>query len=265
MIAVGKELIEAIMPRVSGSKGTKQGKIVAALDGVLAKTLQKYAIDTPLRIAHFLAQLAHESDGFSTCEEYASGAAYEGRRDLGNTEAGDGRRFKGRGLIQLTGRANYRKYGQAIGIDLVGNPERAAEPELSLKLACEYWTRTRGGLNRFADRDDLYSITRAINGGTNGLEDRRRYLGRAKLAVARVAAGELSDRGEAGAPQVLRRGCKGVDVERLQRLLQKAGLPVAIDGDFGPGTDMAVKTFQKRRKLVVDGIVGPSTWTALGV
>lgn len=127
-----------------------------------------------LRFAHFFAQLGHESGGFSYMEEIASGAAYEGRKDLGNTQPGDGRRYKGRGPIQLTGRANYRDYGRRLGIDLENHPEIAAIPSLGMLTACTYWTVT--GLNAFADKDDVLTITRRINGGTNGLADRKQRL-----------------------------------------------------------------------------------------
>lgn len=141
-------------------------------------TMQRYEITTPLRKAHFLAQLGHESDGFNTNEEYASGAAYEGRRDLGNTQPGDGVRFKGRGLIQVTGRANYGECGRALGVDLIASPQRLADFDLACLSAGWYWD-TRN-LNPYADRDDVLTITRIINGGTNGLADRRDYLARAK-------------------------------------------------------------------------------------
>ncbi|TFI58396.1 peptidoglycan-binding protein [Sphingomonas parva] len=264
MIVVDLETLQAVMPRVAGAKGLKQAKIVAGIAGSLHDTLGRYQITTPLRIAHFLAQIAHESDGFCTCEEYASGAAYEGRADLGNDQPGDGVRFKGRGLIQLTGRRNYRVYGQRIGIDLVADPPRAEEAMTALVLACEYWTQTAGGLNRFADRDDIISITRAINGGLNGLDDRRRYLARAKQALARTLAAGIALGQPDGALQVLRRGMSAPGVEGLQRALAKAGFPVAIDGEFGPGTEAMVRAFQRARGLGDDGVVGPATWAALG-
>lgn len=144
----------------------------------LNTTMQRYGITTPLRKAHFIAQIAHESDAFNTNEEYASGADYEGRRDLGNTKAGDGVRFKGRGLIQVTGRSNYAACGQALGVDLINNPQRLANFDLACFSAGWYWD-TRS-LNDYADNDDVIQITRIINGGLNGLGDRQAYLARAK-------------------------------------------------------------------------------------
>ena len=131
-------------------------------------------LDSSLRFIHFLAQLAHESGNFRYMEEIASGAAYEGRKDLGNTQAGDGKRYKGRGPIQLTGRANYRKYGQQLGIDFENNPEIVAIPSVGLLVACKFWFDN--GLNELADKDDVLTITRRINGGLNGFDDRKNKL-----------------------------------------------------------------------------------------
>lgn len=135
-------------------------------------------MDNRLRLAHFMAQLTHESGGFRYMEEIASGEAYEGRKNLGNTAPGDGKRFKGRGPIQLTGRGNYRAYGARIGIDLERHPEIAAIPSIGLQTALEYWTINT--LNPLADADDVVGITRRINGGTNGLDDRKRRLAQIK-------------------------------------------------------------------------------------
>ena len=264
MLVVDRETLEAVMPRMSGSRAAQQARIVGAIAGPLQDTLARYQITSALRIAHFLAQIAHESAGFCTCEEFASGAAYEGRRDLGNTETGDGVRFKGRGLIQLTGRNNYKVYGERIGVDLIAHPERAEEPVTSLILACEYWTRTAGGLNRFADQDDIISITKAINGGLNGLDDRRRYLARAKQALARTVAHGIAFSQPDGGLQVLRRGMASPAVEGLQRALTAAGFPVGIDGEFGPGTEAMVRAFQRAKGMTDDGVVGPRSWAALG-
>jgi putative chitinase len=147
----------------------------------LNQTLHKYEINTPLRICHFLAQVAHESDGFNTTEEYASGAAYEWREDLGNVYEGDGRKFKGRGLIQLTGRANYREFSQYLKIyDLEAYPELVAEPELACSSAGWFWSSRN--LNALADQDNFDRIMLTINGGRTGEADRWAYLVRAKAA-----------------------------------------------------------------------------------
>lgn len=135
-------------------------------------------LDTGLRLAHFMGQCSHESGGFRYMEEIASGAAYEGRADLGNTQPGDGRRYKGRGPIQLTGRANYRRVGRKIGIDLESHPEVVGHPSIGLLVGCVYWADR--SLNAKADADDLLGLTRAINGGTNGLEDRKARTAKAK-------------------------------------------------------------------------------------
>lgn len=135
-------------------------------------------LDTGLRLAHFMGQCSHESGGFRYMEEIASGAAYEGRADLGNTQSGDGRRYKGRGPIQLTGRANYRRVGRKIGIDLESHPEVVGHPSIGLLVGCVYWADR--SLNAKADADDLLGLTRAINGGTNGLEDRKVQTAKAK-------------------------------------------------------------------------------------
>ena len=135
---------------------------------------------TPLRAAHLVAQLAHESDRFKALEEYASGSAYEGRKDLGNVQKGDGVRYKGRGVIQLTGRANYRRAGEYLGIDLERQPDLAALPAVAYQTAAFYWLDR--GINAKADRDDVRAVTKLINGGTNGLRDRKALLSAAKHA-----------------------------------------------------------------------------------
>lgn len=135
-------------------------------------------LDIGLRLAHFMGQCAHESGGFRYMEEIASGAAYEGRADLGNTQPGDGKRYKGRGPIQLTGRTNYRAFGREVGIDFEAHPEIVAHPSIGLMAAVRYWNSRN--LNALADADDLDGITRKINGGTNGLEDRKVQTAKAK-------------------------------------------------------------------------------------
>jgi putative chitinase len=159
---------------------------VALLTPYLNRAMVEFNITTLLRQAHFIAQVAHESDEFNALEEYASGEDYEGREDLGNTQPSDGVRFKGRGLIQITGRSNYKRCGDALGIDLIRNPIRLAEPELACRSAGWFWDSNQ--LNGDADGDDVRTVTRIINGGFNGLEHRIQLLDAAKQAL-RVPSG----------------------------------------------------------------------------
>lgn len=166
---------------------TSTEAVAAALGaGFYALPLERaciaHGLTTALEKAHFLAQVAHESDGFRTATEYASGRAYEGRADLGNTQPGDGVRFKGRGLIQCTGRANYAAYSRwKYGDDrVVREPALLSAPEDAVDVAVWYWTVRRPDCQRRARLDDLEGVTRAINGGLNGLADRRAKLTRAK-------------------------------------------------------------------------------------
>lgn len=132
----------------------------------------RFGINTAERLAAFLAQVAHESGRFMYVSELASGQAYEGRKDLGNIQKGDGVRFKGRGLIQITGRANYTELAEDTGIDCLVQPELLLLPEYAVLSACWFW-RSRG-LSKLADRGEFREITRRINGGYNGLEDREK-------------------------------------------------------------------------------------------
>lgn len=168
-------VIKKICPRAKPS-------IVAGLAEAMPKCIEIADLSTKLRQAHFLAQLAHESAHFQTTTEYASGAAYEGRKDLGNVVKGDGVRFKGRGLIQMTGRANYKRYGGILGVDFVSDPKVAADFPWAALTAAVYW-RDRH-INTKADADDIVWVTRIINGGKNGLDDRKQYLRKAKAALA---------------------------------------------------------------------------------
>lgn len=260
---IGATTLRAIAPAVTDSKKSRQAAIIAAVGPAMPELLTRYDITTARRIEHFLAQAAHESAGFTTTEELGGAsyfARYDGRADLGNTKAGDGARYHGRGIFQLTGRANYQRYGQRLGLDLIGKPELAAEPVTSLEIACLYWSDRKIG--PMADEDDLYRVTRAINGGTNGLADRRRYLTLAKREVAALIAAGVSSHDPVHYP-VLRRGSEGASVETLQVWLRSRGYPLTIDGDFGAATELAVKDFQGRFGLKVDGVVGPVTWGAL--
>ena len=174
----------------------------------------EFAVDAPARAAAFLAQLAHESGQFRFMEEIWGPTSAQSRYEpvstlatnLGNSEVGDGKRFKGRGPIQITGRANYRRFGDLLGTDLVSEPARAALPELAFRIAGLFWSKK--GLNELADRatDEAFrEITRRINGGFNGLEDRRKFyaVARTVLDVAEGPVMRGADRefpGEADEP-----------------------------------------------------------------
>ncbi len=167
---VSMRQLRSIMPNLSEARAQEMLPHLNA-------AMQEAGINTPRRQAAFLAQLAHESGEFRWMEEIASGAAYEGRLDLGNTQPGDGVRFKGRGPIQLTGRSNYRAAGQALGIDLENNPRRAADPDVGFRTAAWFWNSRN--LNQLADAGNFDGITRRINGGFNGKAERDAYHARA--------------------------------------------------------------------------------------
>jgi predicted chitinase len=188
--------LRAIMPNLPASKA-------ALFLPHLNEAMAQYGIDSMMRTAAFVAQLAHESGEFRWMEEIwgptPAQRRYEPVTDLsqrlGNTEPGDGKRFKGRGPIQLTGRANYRRFGDLLGIDLMAAPEQAAAPEAAFRVAALYW-KSRG-LNELSDAENFREITRRINGGFNGLADRQKYFERAKavLATAFQAGGPPATRG----------------------------------------------------------------------
>jgi putative chitinase len=153
---------------------------------------ETFEINTPLRFAHFLAQCCHETAGFKmtreTClkgknsyfNKYEQGKL---GKMLGNTQKGDGAKFRGRGLLMLTGRANYTAYmnsGFCKG-NIISNPELLEQPLGATKSGMWYWWKH--GLNAVADKDDVVAVTKKINGGTNGLESRKKWLATCKKAL----------------------------------------------------------------------------------
>ncbi len=156
--------------------------IVIGFADALPLIVDKYNVNTSTRQAHFISQCAHESDGFNTTREYANGNAYEGRRDLGNTHKGDGPRFRGRGLIQLTGRFNYQKASDAMGFDYVGEPDLVERFPAAALVSAWWWDAN--GCNQLADKDDPKLVTLRVNGGYNGLPQRVAYLSSTKIAMA---------------------------------------------------------------------------------
>lgn len=272
---ITREMLKAIAPN-------SKEEIIGPLVIYLNEHMPKYEVNNYLRISHFLAQAAHEAASFRTLEEYATGAAYEGRKDLGNTKKGDGVRYKGRGIFQLTGRANYRDIGKKIGKDLENNPELAESPEVSVLTALEYW-KSRN-LNPLADDDNVETITRKINGGLNGFEDRKKYLAKCKqvipknisFAVSAPAAKPttpptkpiLSKKEDLPPapinplipPIVMAKiGDRSSYVGDLQSMLVRKGWKLAIDGAFGPKTEQAVREFQYDNGLEVTGQIDTDT------
>lgn len=153
---------------------------------VLNAAMDKYGIVTKLRIAAFIAQVGHESGQLRYVLEIwgptAQQAGYEGRVDLGNTVPGDGSKYRGRGLIQITGRANSAACGEALGLDLINQPTLLEQPQYAAMSAAWFWS-TRG-LNTLADLGEFVKITRRINGGLNGLADRQALYEKALKVLA---------------------------------------------------------------------------------
>jgi putative chitinase len=162
------------------------GRMALFLDA-LNDAMDEFGIsENVARETAFIAQVAHESGGFRYVRELASGEAYEGRKDLGNTEPGDGVRYKGRGLIQITGRSNYAACSTALfgyPTKLLNEPELLEQPGYACRSAAWFWSDYKH-LNELADKGDFLRITKRINGGVNGWDDRLAYFGRAKEALA---------------------------------------------------------------------------------
>jgi len=188
----------------------------------IVPAMEKGRINTPDRVAAFLAQLAHESGEYRYMEELADGGAYEGRADLGNVLPGDGPRFKGHGPIQITGRANHRACGQALGLDLESDPTLLTRPEYGTASAVWFWTigNKKIDLSLLADRGWFKAITRVINGGLTGLSDRRNYWDRNRALL--------------GLPMM----DLDLEAERIKQFQRERGL--VADGIAGPKTYAAI-------------------------
>lgn len=262
-------------------------------DAMLAQghqILGPHGIDrTPRRLAHFLAQLSHESGGFQfrteslnyttaerikktwpkrfptvgdaasfvRNEEALAEKVYSGR--MGNTQAGDGFKYRGRGLIQLTGRKNYQEYSERLNVDLVGNPDTAFDPVMALRIAAEYWAqrKLRGErpMNALADDDKLRALTYRINGGFTNFEHREAELAKAK-AIWGHEGGEIS--------KIVDRGDFSDGVRRLQLALVSLGrLSGTVDGKFGFNTYKALFAFKSQLGLVGAGHADAATFAAL--
>jgi len=175
-------ITEQQLLQILPNAGRQAGVFVPALN----VAMNKFAIVTRLRIAAFIAQVGHESGQLVYVREIwgptPAQAKYEGRKDLGNTVAGDGFKYRGRGLIQITGRANYAACGEALGLDLLSKPELLELPQHAAMSAAWFWSTK--GLNTLADKGDFVKITRRINGGLNGQADRQGLYDKALKVLA---------------------------------------------------------------------------------
>ncbi|MDI2590043.1 glycoside hydrolase family 19 protein [Pseudomonas sp. 681] len=175
---ITQQQLQQILPNA----GAKAGVFVS----VLNTAMQRYQIVGLQRVAAFIAQVGHESGQLRYVREIwgptAQQAGYEGRKDLGNTAAGDGSKYRGRGLIQITGRANYAACGEALGLDLIKQPELLEQPQYACLSAAWFWAIK--GLNTLADAGSFDKITQRINGGQNGVVDRRALYATALKVLA---------------------------------------------------------------------------------
>ena len=258
----------------------------AAWADAALEILPKYEINTPNRIAGFFAQCGHESMNFTALSEnlnyraetleklfskyfsksgrnaadYAkqpekiANVIYAGRMSNGDTASGDGYRFRGRGVVQLTGRDNYTQFGKSVGMSPEQVIDYVTTKKGALESACWYWNSRN--LNAVCDANDIVKMTKLVNGGTIGLEDRRKHY-EAALAVLGGAVPAPITNAEA-IPGVLKKGSTGEAVKRMQ-----AELGLEADGSFGPATETAVKKWQAANGLAADGIVGPKTLAKL--
>ena len=265
----------------------------------LVAVMPKYGITTKRRVAHFISQCAHESGDFRIMEEnlnYSAkalnavfgryfGAAPKRNADeyarnpekianyvymdefrskagqMGNTKAGDGFRFRGRGLKQLTGRNNYTAFGKSIGMTAEEAAEYVATPKGAVESACWFWDTNK--LNTIADTDDVVKMTKRINGGDIGLADRQKRYTEAMKILGNLVNLPVCEEGKDSADilddiGVLRRGSKGDGVKIMQE-----ALGIGADGIFGPGTERALKAWQAANGLTADGIAGPATFAKL--
>ena len=162
------------------------GPVAGVFVPVLNAAMVHYQIIGPKRVAAFIAQIGHESGQLNYVKEIwgptVAQAKYEGRKDLGNTVAGDGSKYRGRGLIQITGRANYIACGEGLGLDLVKQPELLENPQHACMSAAWFWATK--GLSTLADAGEFDKITRRINGGQNGAADRQALYARALKVLA---------------------------------------------------------------------------------
>lgn len=232
----------------------------------LAEACERFDINTPARLAAFLAQIGHESGSFRYVSELASGEAYEGRKDLGNTHQGDGPRFKGHGLIQITGRANHREQRQLLILagyddvpDFEAHPEALCDPRWAAASAAAYWHKR--DLNALADTgrpEDFERITRRINGGLNGQADRLARWERAKAALAPTVKESLTPETTTKEPAMA-----PILAALLPSLVQ--GIP-KLARLFGSGSEVSernIKAVEMAMEVVKEATAAPNAQAAV--
>jgi len=272
-------LTQAILKKVFPKAKTPK-KLFDAMD----ELFPKYSVDTPERIAGFLAQCGHESGGFRFVEEnlnysakaldsvfgkyfkngerdakeYArkpekiANVVYGNRMGNGDEDSGDGWQFKGRGYIQLTGRNNYTSFAESVDMDLDECIDYLKTPKGALESALWFWDTNK--LNKYCDKHDVKGMTKRVNGGYNGLEDREEKWEKVLQLLGGASAEPVEEKPVQNTDVVLRMGTTGSDVVAMQEALGLVG-----DGKFGPNTKRVVKQFQMNNGLTADGIAGPAT------
>jgi predicted chitinase len=167
------EKIRSVLPHLSGERATKQTELFNKYMPFIGPALTEYGLTEPSVIAAVLATVIHETAGFTTVEDYSSDAAYENRASLGNTQPGDGVKYKGRGLLQITGRANYAKFSEMLGLAtrLVDSPDEVNDPDVAARLLCLWFVKPGAKAMGPLSEDDLRTIRIRVNGGLNGWDD----------------------------------------------------------------------------------------------
>ncbi|CRM87301.1 putative chitinase [Pseudomonas sp. 22 E 5] len=177
-MSINEQQLLQILPNA----GRQAGVFVPALNAAM----NRYGIVGTARAAAFIAQVGHESGQLRYVREIwgptAQQLGYEGRADLGNTVKGDGSKYRGRGLIQITGRANYEACGEALGLDVINQPDQLEQPQYAAMSAAWFWSTK--GLNTLADQGEFVKITRRINGGLTGQDDRQALYDKALQVLA---------------------------------------------------------------------------------
>ncbi len=247
----------------------------------------RYDITSTQRIAGFIAQCGHESQNFKTLEENLNYSAeglnkifpkyfvkagrdaqayhrqpekianvvYASRMGNGDTASGEGYKFRGRGVIQLTGKDNYSRFAKHIGKSLDETIDYLKTKQGALESACWFWKTN--GLNEIADTGDIVAMTKRINGGTIGLDDRKKHYVHA-IEVLGGKSSPVNPQITDAVTQTLKKGSNGSAVAKMQQ-----ALGIRADGDFGPGTEAALKKWQAAHGLTADGVAGPKTLAKL--